>query len=289
MLEKYYTVISNSLQHAVDLSVAAFQAPKFIIDHKLWKGFFDHVWVSLFSFIIAVLFSYILVNNFLDKNSANEAIPIEASLEENENTQEVKEDFSSNEANEYVQGSNVKGEEKLNAKIKKEGGVLFFSGGMKYLLLILLEVLIFHFAVKTYSILKGKSTVLKFNDFYKAEIRMITVMVQSLIKTGIGYLVLTVLLNIIGYEFLKSPLMFIVYSYFIGHAFLDNYNEQHALSISKSDKIIRKKFGASTALGMLGSVIMLIPVIGPLTAPLFCSVTATLYGYRNQIENVDIN
>lgn len=178
-------------------------------------------------------------------------------------------------------------DDKMNDKIKKEGGVFFFSGGMKYLLIIFLEVFIFHFSVKSYSILKGKQTVLKLNDFYQAEKRMLIVMLQCLVKTWLAYLFLSIVFGVFGFEFLKKPLMFLVYSYFIGYAFLDNYNEQHEISIKNSDKIIRKRFGASIALGMLCSLLMLIPVIGPFSSPLFCAVIATLYGYRHQLELVN--
>jgi len=284
LFKEHISKLFLEFQHAVDLSLAAFKAPKFIQDHKLWKGFFDHKWVSLYSLIFAVVFSHIVIDNLRSDDSSNEKTALVLDLQDEEEF--IKDDEDFNKESYDNDNSKVSKKGKLNEKIKEEGGTFFFSGGMKYLLLIFLEVLIFHFSVKTYSILKGKKVVLKFKDFYHAEVRMLTVMLQSMIKTALALFAVNILFGILGLKFLKAPVMFLVYAYFIGHAFLDNYNEQHNISTKVSDKIISQRIGASTMLGIIASVIMLIPIIGPLTAPLLCSVIATLYGYSNKLEEV---
>jgi len=275
LFKEYFKDISFNPQHAVDLWLSALQAPQFIKNHRLWNGFFDHKWVTLFSLIIAIVFSHLLIKNMTRDRGEVHIGSVQDQLGE-----EIEEDLTVFQ-NEETDDKNI------NDKIKKKGGVFFFGGGMKYLLLIFLEVLIFHFSVKTYSILKGKTIDLKFNDFYKAEIRMLKVMLHSLIKTGILFVLLSIVLKIVGLSSIHKVFMFLIYAYFLGHAFLDNYNEQHLLSIKASDNIIRKRFLASIALGIIASVIVHIPVLGPLTAPLFCSVVATLYGYRHQLEKID--
>ncbi len=290
MFKDIFSSITSSYQQAVDVSLAALKAPKFINDHRLWKGFFDHKWVSLFSIAIAFLFSYLMITNVMrssEELSSEDLVLEESDVVEEELYDLEKEDEEENEEEEEEDDEAAEGDEqKVKEQVKKAGRSFFFSGGMKYLLLIFLEVLIFHFSVKTYSILKGKEIKLHVNDFYKAEIRMLQVMFQSLIKTWLIKLLITIFVGIVGFKFLKAPALFFVYSYFIGHAFLDNYNEQHALSIKDSSNIIKKRLGASTALGVIASVIMLVPLIGPLTAPLFCAVIATLYGYRHKLEAV---
>ena len=79
--------------------------------------------------------------------------------------------------------------------------------------------------------------------------------------------------------------MFFIYSYFVGHAFLDNYNEQFNKSIKNSDSIIKQHIGASLALGIVISALLFIPLLGPLCAPILGAIAAAIYGERYKIED----
>ncbi len=159
-----------------------------------------------------------------------------------------------------------------------------FSSGTKYLLFILLEVIIFHFAVRTLSILRGTKREISLNDFFKAEKRMIILMGINFIKGIVAYIVVTVALSIVGFNSYTPFVMFFVYAYFIGFGFLDNYNEQFGKTMNQSLVIVRQHVGASTAIGLLISGLLFIPFIGPLFSPIFGAIAATIYGERYKIE-----
>lgn len=250
--------MSSSIQQAIDCSATLGEAYAFIRDHSLWKGFFKYKWVFLFSLIIACIFSYTLIHSFID-------------ILNGEDPSEVSFDINTDE----------------DSAIKTFGIIgqsFVFSGGMKYLLLIMLEVLIFHFAVRTISILQGKEIVLGFKDFLHAEKRMIIVMIQNFMYSLIVLLALKIVFGILGMSWMVKILMFFVSSYFLGLAFFDNYNEQFKISIKESRRIIRKNYGAAIFLGVIAHVLIFVPLVGPLIAPLFCAVVATLYGFRHDLQ-----
>jgi len=159
-----------------------------------------------------------------------------------------------------------------------------FSSSLKFLLLIFLEVLIFHFAVRTNNILKGKNTEAVFKDFTHAQVRMIKVMG---LKWALGiafYSIVSVVLGLAQIEFIKPVVMYLIYAYFIGFAFLDNYLEQFGYSIRESGECIQTHFGAATAFGVIAVVLMHIPFLGPLITPFICAIAATRYGHASKLE-----
>ena len=125
-----------------------------------------------------------------------------------------------------------------------------------------------------------------FNRFWRAEIRMIKVMIRSFIYGLIAQIMCSIVFSIIGFDNLTPVVMFLVYGYYMGVGFLDNYNEQHEISIVESDLIIRQHFGAAFILGLAVSILIIIPIVGPLFAPIFASVSATIYGHQFKIHTV---
>ena len=174
----------------------------FVLKHKLWKGFFQHKWVLFLSIAISILFSYLVFQDFFS------AMFIEKELDT------------------VVQAGMSFDVEKLVNEVQNEGKKGAFSSGTKYILLILLEVVIFHFSIKTLSILSENGEEPKFKDFLNAEKRMIKLMAINYIKGLIALGVISIGLSILGFKGWTSFIMFFIYAYFVGHAFLDNYNEQ---------------------------------------------------------------
>lgn len=170
-------------------------------------------------------------------------------------------------------------------KLKSEGQRGAVTSGTKYLIVILLEVIVFHFSVKTLSILTDRQRRPSFKEFMAAEIRMIKIMIWNFIKGVIVSAVVAFILNIFGLGFATPIIMFFVYAYFMGYAFIDNYNEQFSFTIRKSQSIIRCHLGAALTIGVIVSVMIYIPLIGPLFAPIFGAVSAAIYGERFKIEN----
>jgi len=58
--------IAKGLSQIPEAFKVLVSTPAFIKKHKLWKGFWSHSWVLLFSVIIAIAFSFILYNNIHD-------------------------------------------------------------------------------------------------------------------------------------------------------------------------------------------------------------------------------
>ena len=231
----------------------------FVKKHKLWQGLFEHRWIAVVSVIIAALFSYYVLSSWgLFGDETVSADVLQASL-----------------------GSEL-GE--ISEVAKEVGKKAASSSGSTYLLFILLEVVIFYFTVKTFSILvhnKEKPTV---GDFIQAEKRMIIVMFRNWIKGLIIHAIIYFALALVDLEVLVPFIMFFVYAYFLGYAFLDNYNEQFDKPVSESQQIVRQHVWASTLMGVVGTGLLLIPLFGPLLTPILGAVAATLYGQREGIQ-----
>jgi len=241
--------------------------PAFIKKHQLWKGFWEHSWVSVFSVIIAIAFTFILYNNIHDYFLPNNGIEI------NIPTEDIDEGIKAFEkaANDSMDGakSGFETGKKSLTKVKEslEGEHKpLFSGSLKFLLLIFLN------------------KVLKFKNFSKAQIRMTKVMVRKWIYGLIMFILVSILCGIVGKSYLRDFIMFSIYGYYMGFAFLDNYLEQFNFSIKESAKCVQSHFGAATVFGLFTSIVMNIPIIGPLTVPFLCAIAATRYGHISQME-----
>ena len=124
----------------------------FIREQKLWKGLLSYGWVARLFIAIALLGGLKFMSLFL--KWANQL-------------------FNSDGAVEAVASMG------LFAKDLAVGSYeLLFSSGSKYIMLILLEVLVFHFARRTVEILTGNAAKAGWNDFVEAQIRMIKVAVR---------------------------------------------------------------------------------------------------------------
>ena len=229
----------------------------FFKTHKLWKGIFEHKWILLLTVIISILFTFALFSDLYQY-----IFPVE----------------------EIVDADVVDLDGDIpDAKEKNKNTAIF--GGSKFLLLIMFEIVIFHFSVKTLEILNNEKYKTTFGMFMKAEIRMIKVLIRSFIQSLIVQILLWIILALSGFSSLVPYLMFIVHAYFIGNAFFDNYNEQQKLNIKESDICIRYHSGAATTLGLVASVGLMIPIIGPLVVPVLGAISANMYGFKYHIEN----
>ncbi|MDF1697273.1 MAG: hypothetical protein P1U56_15625 [Saprospiraceae bacterium] len=224
----------------------------FFKKHKLWKGIFEHKWIVLLTVLISVIFTYTIATNLVDYFSP---------------------------ASEIL---NADGDP-TNARQDSKETAIF--GGSKFLMMIMLEVVIFHFSVRTLEALNKEKYTTTFGMFFKAEIRMIKVMIRGFVYSLIIQFVLTIILKIADLEYLLPFLIFIVHAYIIGYAFFDNYNEQQKLNIKESDLCIRYNSGAATTLGIVASLGLMVPIIGPIVVPIFGAIASNIYGFKYHIEN----
>jgi len=230
------------------------EAMHFISKHKLWEGFWKYGWVSRGLIGLAILFGLKFLSvflNWLDHfNSADSA-------------------------NAFVEMG------MLIQNIAFESYDFLFVGSLKYVMLLLLEVIIFHICRRTLEILSGKSTDLTFNTFVKAQIRMIKVAVRCYIMEMIYTILIKISFGIFGtVDFLEPVFIFAIQCYFLGLLFIDNYTEQFHLTIKESMKYAKQFIGVSLAIGLILNIILFIPIVGAIIGPVIGAVTVTLIMYR---------
>ncbi len=243
----------KALHQAVDCFAILTETYEFIKEHRLWEGFFKNRWITVLTIFVSILFSIIICSRLLDTSYISDLLGEEGAT---------------------VQRSGL-------GLLLMEGDKIFFSGGIKYLLLIVLEVLMFHVAVRTLSILRNQEITLDAKDFLRAEIRMVKVMIRSFILGLIPLIIFKIIFSILGISNLTNIPMFFVYSYYLGFAFFDNYNEQFGLTIKESAELTKENMGAAIMLGIAAHVILILPIIGAIIMPIFCAVAATLYAHKD--------
>lgn len=281
-----YFKSANVLEQMLAAWQVLLDTPAFIKRHQLWQGFLDHKWIMIVTILIMGKLSVTLYNdlhNYFDPPAIEVAIDIP--------TEEMEESIKALEAAALNSPEDVK--ERLEAEKRslmekkeklEENHKPLFSGSYKFLILIFLEILIFHFSVGTNNILKGKNRILTIKEFYLAQIRMVLVMGHKWIYGLLMYILVSVVCGLLSISYLTDFIMFFVYSFFLGFAFLDNYLEQFHLTIQESSKHIQSHYGAAVVLGIFASIGMSIPVIGPILIPFICAVAATIYGHEAQME-----
>jgi len=247
------------LSQAISVIMHLRKAIPFAIENKLWSGFFKHKWMAVFSVLVSIIFSYALITEF---------------------SQSIFSDAPAATAQSALDLGEVSDD------LKEEGRQSFFSGGMKFLLLILFEVIIFYFSIKTLASLRGKEIAFTMSDFIRAEKRMIKVMWMNYIYALLLHIAVVVVLSIAGLKFLKPVLLFVVYAYFLGYAFLDNYFEQQGLTVKESREAIGQHLGAAIALGAIASALLHVPIIGPMITPIIFAITATLYCAAHEVDPI---
>jgi hypothetical protein len=238
----------------VDTIITHKEAFLFIQKYKLWEGFWKYGWVSrlLVGVAVAMGLKFVFVFlNWLDHFRSEET------------------------ANTFVEMG------QLMSNLTFESYDFLFSGGLKYVMLLLLEVIIFHICRRTLQILTGESSELTFNSFMKAQIRMIKVVIRCYFMEMLYTILIKIFFGIFGsLDFLEPASIFAVQCYFLGLLFLDNYNEQYHLKIKESLKYAKQFVGVSLALGLVLNLLLMVPVIGAIIGPVIGAVTVTLVMYR---------
>lgn len=230
------------------------EAVIFIRKNRLWVGFWHYGWVGKVMVALAVLLGIKLMSTFFNWwNTAELDGP----------------------------GKAVMSVGTLFQNVAFESFDFLFDGGMKYIMMILLEVIIFHICGGTLKILIGKEPELTFNSFVKAQIRVIKVAFQAYILEMVISLMIKITFGIFGtYGFLEPVLKYSVHCYFLGLIVFDNYVEQFGYSIKESVRYARDYAGVCLALGLTTNIFLLIPVFGAIIAPLIAAVTVTLVMYH---------
>jgi len=228
------------------------EAVDFIREHKLWQGMGQYGWFSkvlvLFGLFLA-FYTFTLVGGMFGGVSTNNMSMFSA------------------------MGQSL-------SLLTDQGSAFIHSNLFKYLVFILMEVVIFHFARRSLEIKTGKDFDTSFKAFWSAEKRMIKVAFRCIYIEFAIIILIKVFVNLTGFSFLLTPLSIIVQCYFLGFLMIDNYNEIFRLSIKESARLTQSYAGVALAIGLVSYMILLIPVLGSFLAPLLGAVAATLAMHR---------
>lgn len=247
--EQFITQVRNNAKQFIPALFTHIEAWNFIALHKPWQGILKRGW-----FIYVVLGAGIIVAlNFFSIFIAGLG-KIEAT------------------------GISAFGASMVNAfdYIAKEEYNYFFQGGIKYIVLILMEVLIFYCSGRTLEIITGQDVSFTVNDFINAQKRAIKVSIFSFVMEILVSVGFSILLSLMNADFLESPMEWFVQSFFIGFAMIDNYNEHHGMGVKESFRTSRQFIGVGLAVGIVGYLFFLVPFIGAIIGSILGAVTATL-------------
>ncbi len=176
----------------------------------------------------------------------------------------------------------------LAGNMAMQGYESYTSGLLKYVILLLSEVIIFHFMQRALEELRGHPIRTDFQAFFQAQIRMIKVVIRTYILELIATVAISIFFGIFGFlNWLEPSATFLVQCYFFGLVIIDNYNEQFGMSIKDSMTFSQNYRGVSLALGFVLYLFMLVPLVGVVAGTILVSVTAVLV--LNQVADVELD
>lgn len=226
---------------------------EFIQENKLWKGMDQYGWLSKALIAIAMILTWYAYGTVGQITEAFDEQSLSATFQS----------LSSSVSDLSSMGANF-----------------VSSSYFKYIVFVLMEVVIFHFARRTLEIKTNKKFDTTFKAFVNAEKRMLKVAAYCAITEWVLTLGITIAISIFGFDYLKAPLVFIMQCYFLGFLMLDNFNEIYHLTIKESSKLTRSFAGVALAIGFVSYMLILIPLIGAFLAPLLGAVTAAIVMHR---------
>ena len=249
MKEPFRIALSNAIRDSKETILNFQHSLDFVKEHELWHGILKYTWLSKFLMLVGVIgvigFVRFIFTYWTDNQVLNELSL--ASL-----------------------GSAVGG-------FFVEGYDLFVLGGLKYVILILMEVIIFHFARRTLEIKTGVDIDTSLKSFIDAQIRMIKVVIYSwLMETIATVIIVKIILSFFGIDFMDTIATVLIQSYFLGFAIIDNYNEIYHMTIKQSLRYDNQYAMVTLIIGTSAYVMMLVPLAGTIVGPLICAVVATL-------------
>ncbi|HMN88776.1 MAG TPA: hypothetical protein PKD70_02895 [Saprospiraceae bacterium] len=233
----------------------------FVRKHRLWEGVWQYSWVTRLLIIFALLIGLKFFTIFFH----------------------WLQEFSHTERTQMMMA--VSG---MLSELFTEGYLRLFSGGGKYLMLIFLEVIIFHVSRRTLDILRDDIEAdLSFKNFVQAQVRMLKIGIYSWVIELVLGILIGIALSIFGLKWLKPGIIVLVQCALMGWAVVDNYNEQFHLSLKTSiQQTFSRYMGVAFGVGVVLYVLIHIPIVGPIAGPVLAAVTATVV--MHDISNIRI-
>lgn len=225
-------------------------AARFILKERVWEGFWKYGWFSRILTLIAILVGLNMIGNAFDFFEKL-----------NEGTFEVS--FSG--VSSFASGL-------------YENSIGFLTdSGSRFLMLVLLEVIIFHASRETLRVIANKDSKSGFKDFLNAQIRMLIAGGFAWLMTLLVAIPVKIFFGVFEFlDFLKPAFLFVIEAFFLGFTIVDNYQEQYGMSIKESFDRSKENLGINLSIGIVVRLLFWVPVLGPLVAPLIAAVAATI-------------
>ncbi len=226
------------------------RAWRFLRGHRLWEGLLRYGWVSKMLVFLAFVLSLRFYGIFMDWWRSFEQAP-DANI--------------------------VYGIADLSGHLWKDGFGFLFTGGMKYVLLFLFTVVIYHISNRAMDELTGQVSHVSFNDFLNSQKRALTLTIYAFVLESVSIVILKVFFGIFStLDILEPVLAFTVKCYFVGFVVVDSYQEQFGMTIRESGKFMRSYIGVGLAIGLVFKVLMYVPVAGSIAGAFLTAVTAVV-------------
>ncbi len=230
------------------------RAWRFIGHYKLWRGLWQYRWVFRFLLVVAILSIGALygeINDWLRSHQQTNAAAF------------------------FIGGDS------LVMNLGKHTFSSLTNGAGKWVVLILFEVVVYHFMRGTLFVVLGKEMpgANSFHPFLRAQKRMIfvsvTAFVLEIVLVNVGTGILFGILSPLSW--LKQPLALLIKASLVGFAIVDNYNEQFKLSVEQSLRYTRMNYiGVALGVGLPLYLMLKIPLLGSVAGPILASVTAAI-------------
>lgn len=230
------------------------RAWRFVGHYKLWLGLWKYKWVLRFLFVVAIL----LIGGLYGE--------LREWLQSHQQT---------NAAAFFIGGDS------LMMNLGKHTFSSLTNGAGKWVALILLEVIVYHFMRGTLFVVLGKEMpdADNFQPFLMAQKRMIFVSIMAfaleilLVNVGAG-----IFFGILApLRWLKQPAVLLIKASLVGFAIVDNYNEQFKLSVEQSLRYTRMNYvGVALGVGLPLYLMLKLPIVGTVAGPILASVTAAI-------------
>lgn len=178
-----------------------------------------------------------------------------------------------------------KEENKNDKKDKATGHVdekSLFSGGSKYLSIILLNMLIAHFCGRVIGMMGGFEKKIGLKSYFKSQIRVLQVGILNwALEIALGVLISIVCGMFFNDGFEKAGKL-LLQMFFLGYLFFDSYNDYFDLKIKESRLSIINHVLPATLAGAIAFLLMSIPYVGSIVGPIVCSVAVTIFLAREK-------
>lgn len=128
----------------------------------------------------------------------------------------------------------------------------------------------------------GKAFEISYIKIIRDILRLIGVIIVWAILYGAVYLLWILFAKIIGISFLNPYISLIIIAFFTGFNFYDHSLERHDINIIKSWKYAFQRPLHMITIGLIFAVILLIPFVGVIIAPVYSTIVATVVFFKEK-------